>query len=101
LSGIRICGSTELTEVRIVRIQAIRFLIRTIRKIRIQKAFFGLVPARPGCVNGSLSGTWSGELKMMAPESMPAQSQKLFLPMGRKSGMVLLYRLGNGSVSLF
>jgi hypothetical protein len=39
-SGIRIC--------RIARIQPIRFLIRAIRKIRIQKAFSCLVPARPG-----------------------------------------------------
>jgi hypothetical protein len=37
-SGIRIC--------RIARIQAIRFLIRTIRKMRIQKAFSCLVSAR-------------------------------------------------------
>jgi Tfp pilus assembly protein PilF len=41
-SGIQIC--------RIARIQPIRFLIRAIRKIRIQKAFSCLVPARPGWV---------------------------------------------------
>jgi hypothetical protein len=40
IRGIRIC--------RIVWIQVVGFLIRTIRKIRIQKAFFQFIPARPG-----------------------------------------------------
>jgi hypothetical protein len=39
--GIQIC--------RIARIQALGFLIRAIRKIRIQRAFSCLVLPRPGC----------------------------------------------------